>query len=51
MTAYGIQSMADMMITGIGVDTKIAFDATNSVTLVGFSDPSALRASDFIFVA
>ena len=51
VTAYAIQSMAGMVITGTGVDTKIAFDATNSVTLVGFSDPSALRASDFIFVA
>ena len=38
-----------MVITGTGVDTKIAFDATNNVTLVGFSDPGALRASDFFF--
>jgi serralysin len=47
--AYGFHSLADMVITGNGADTKIAFDADDSVTLVGFSDPNALRASDFIF--
>ena len=49
VSAYGFHSIADMMITDTGADTKIAFDATNSVTLVGFGDPSVLQASDFIF--
>jgi hypothetical protein len=31
-------------------NTKIGFDANDSVTLVGFADPSVLRASDFILV-
>ena len=38
-----------MMITDTGADTKIEFDATNSVTLVGFGDPSFLQESDFLF--
>ena len=38
-----------MMMTVDGANTRIDFDATNSVTLVGFADPSALHASDFIF--
>ena len=37
-----------MMITFDGANTKIGFDANDSVTLVGFTDPSALRPSDFI---
>ena len=49
VSGYGIHSLADMMITSTGTDTRIAFDAANSVTLVGFADPSALHASDFIF--
>jgi serralysin len=49
VSAYGFHSLADMMITSMGADTKIAFDATDSVTLVGISDPSVLHASDFIF--
>ena len=49
VSAYGIHSLVQMMSTSLGTDTKIAFDANNSVTLVGFGDPSALHASDFIF--
>jgi serralysin len=49
VSAYGFSSLVDMMITFDGVNTRIDFDATNSVTLVGFADPSALHASDFIF--
>ena len=47
--AYGFTSMAAMTFTAIGGDTKIGFDADNSVTLVGISDPNTLHASDFIF--
>jgi len=50
VSAYGFHSIADMVITTTGVDTKIAFDATNSVTLVGISDPNVLHTSDFILV-
>ena len=49
VTAYGFTSLDDMMMTVDGANTRIDFDATNSVTLVGFADPSALHASDFIF--
>jgi Ca2+-binding RTX toxin-like protein len=49
VSAYGFHSIGDMVITDTGADTKIAFDATNSVTLVGFGDPNLLHASDFIF--
>jgi hypothetical protein len=45
--AYGIHSFVDMTVSYTGTDTTIAFDATNSVTLVGFSGP--LQASDFFF--
>ena len=48
VSAYGFQSLTQMMITFDGANTKIGFDAGDSVTLVGFTDPSALRASDFI---
>jgi Ca2+-binding RTX toxin-like protein len=48
VSAYGFHSMADMVITGSGGDTKISFDAHDSVTLVGFIDPSALHAADFL---
>src|SRR4029453_28617 len=37
VSAYGFHSITDMTITGTGADTVIAFDATNSVTLVGIS--------------
>jgi Ca2+-binding RTX toxin-like protein len=47
VSAWGFQTLTQMMITEVGGDTRIGFDANNSVTLVGFSDPSALRASDF----
>jgi serralysin len=47
--AWGFQSLADMTIIDAGTDTRIEFDATNSVTLVGFGDPGALQESDFIF--
>jgi len=49
VSAYGFHSITDMVITGTGADTRIGFDATNSVTLVGISDPSVLHAPDFIF--
>jgi hypothetical protein len=49
VSAYGVHSIADMMITSTGADTMIAFDATDSVTLVGIGDPNVLHASDFIF--
>ena len=49
VSAYGFHSIADMVITDTGAHTRIAFDATNSVTLVGFGDPNLLHASDFIF--
>jgi len=48
VSAYGFQSLTQMMITEVGGDTRIGFDATNSVTLIGFSDPAALRPQDFI---
>ena len=47
-SAYGFTSLVDMMITFDGVGTRIDFDTTNSVTLVGFADPNALHASDFV---
>jgi hypothetical protein len=49
VSAYGFHGLADMTISAVGGDTKIAFDANNSVTLVGFNDPSTLHAWDFIF--
>jgi serralysin len=49
VSAYGFTSLDDMTITGDGTNTRIALDADNSVTLVGFADPSELHASDFIF--
>jgi Ca2+-binding RTX toxin-like protein len=49
VSGYGFHSIADTAITDMGADTTIVFDATNSVTLVGFGDPSVLRASDFLF--
>ena len=47
VSAWGFTSLADMTIIDTGDDSKIEFDATNSVTLVGFDSP--LQASDFIF--
>jgi hypothetical protein len=49
VSAWGVQSLADMTIIDTGADTRIEFDATNSVTLVGIGDPGVLQASDFIF--
>jgi len=49
VSAYGFHSIADVTITDAGADTRIEFDAINSVTLVGIGDPSVLHASDFIF--
>jgi Ca2+-binding RTX toxin-like protein len=49
VSAWGFDSLADMTIIDTGGDTRIEFDATNSVTLVGFGDPGILHASDFIF--
>src|SRR5215813_126389 len=49
VSAYGFASMAAMTFTALGGDTKVGFDANNSVTLMGISDPNTLHASDFIF--
>jgi serralysin len=49
VSAWGFQSLADMPIVDTGVDTRIEFDAANSVTLVDFGDPATLQAADFIF--
>jgi len=49
VSAWGFQSLADMTIVDTGADTRIEFDATNSVTLVGIGDAGVLQASDFIF--
>jgi len=49
--AYGFHNIADMTITADGGgNTKIAFDANDSVTLVGINDPHILHASDFLLV-
>jgi|SRR5712664_1473128 len=49
--AYGFHDIADMTITADGSgNTRIAFDANDSVTLVGISDPHILHASDFLLV-
>jgi Ca2+-binding RTX toxin-like protein len=48
VSAYGFDDITDMTITAIGGNTNIAFDGTDSVTLVGFSDPSLLHNNDFI---
>jgi serralysin len=48
VSAYGFHNIADMTITADGGgNTRIAFDANDSVTLVGISDPHILQASDF----
>jgi hypothetical protein len=49
VSAYGFHNLAQMMITFTGTDTTIAFDATNSVTLVGFASP--LHESDFLLAS
>jgi len=49
VSAFGFNGLADMVIIDTGADTRIEFDASNTVTLVGLSDPSGLHASDFIF--
>ena len=49
VSAYGFHNLAQMMITFTGTDTTIAFDATNSVTLVGFAAP--LHESDFLLAS
>jgi hypothetical protein len=49
VSAYGFHSLADLTMTAVGGDTKIAFDSNNSLTLVGISDPTVLRGPDFIF--
>ena len=43
VSAYGFQSLADMTIVDTGADTRIEFDAANSVTLFGFADPGLCR--------
>ena len=49
MSAYGFHSFVDLSIIDTGGDTRIEFDATNSVILVGLGDAGVLQASDFIF--
>ena len=49
VSAWGFQSLADMSIVDTGADTRIEFDAANSVTLVGFGDPAVLQVADFLF--
>ena len=49
VSAYGFHNLAQMMITFTGTDTTIAFDATNSVTLLGFAGP--LHESDFLLAS
>ena len=49
VSAYGFHSTADMVITDMGADTRISFDAANSIILIGASDPSVPHASDFVF--
>jgi serralysin len=49
VSAWGFHSLADMAIIDTGANTRIQFDATNSVTLVGLGDPGVLQASDFLF--
>src|SRR5882672_7144743 len=49
--AYGFHDIADMTITADGNgNTRIAFDANDSVTLVGIGDPHSLHVSDFLLV-
>jgi serralysin len=49
--AYGFHDIVDMTITADGNgNTRIAFDANDSVTLVGISDPHILHPSDFLLV-
>ncbi len=49
VSAYGFHNLADMTITADGGgNSKIAFDANDSVTLVGIADPHILHASDFL---
>jgi hypothetical protein len=47
VSAYGFTSLVDMMVTFDGANTKIAFDANDSVTLTGFA--GTLRPADFVF--
>ena len=49
VSAYGFDDLGDLAISATNGNTLIAFDADNSVMLVGFVDPSALRAADFLF--
>jgi serralysin len=46
VSAYGFTSLVNMMITFDGTNTKIAFDANDSVTLSGFT--GTLRTQDFV---
>jgi hypothetical protein len=49
VSAYGFHNLADMTITADGGgNSKIAFDANDSVTLVGIADPHILHPSDFL---
>ena len=49
VSPYGFTGLNDMTITFDGANTRIDFDAPDSVTLVGFADSSALRPTDFNF--
>jgi Ca2+-binding RTX toxin-like protein len=49
VSGYGYHGIGQLNITGSGSDTQIDFGGGNSVTLVGWADPTQLSASDFIF--
>jgi Ca2+-binding RTX toxin-like protein len=46
VSAYGFTSLVNMMVTFDGTNTKVAFDANDSVTLAGFT--GTLRTQDFV---
>jgi hypothetical protein len=50
VSPYGVTKMSQMTFTTDGTNTKIACDASNSLTLKGIGDPSVLGASQLIFV-
>jgi hypothetical protein len=47
VSAYGFTSINDLTIASDGNNTVIRFDSTDSVTLVGVTDP--LTSDDFVF--
>ena len=44
VSAYGFHGLADMTIIDTGADTRIEFDATNSLTLVGFGGRALMQS-------